>query len=132
MGFILMVMNGLPVLGGPLQLSDTDKGGHWALSSDPAFLYLMLRFNFLLHSIPFPLSQPNTLWPRWPHALICLGHVLSCTLGPSIMNNNALFILNSDAFGHFYVVTLILLSLAGRSLSEFPHFLLQSAVRAQT
>lgn len=61
------------------------------------FLPCSPRFLFLpspsCSSSPF--SSQCTL-ASWPHALICLGHVLPYSCGPSIMNNSVIFTLNRD------------------------------------
>lgn len=46
-------------------------------------------------SSPFSSQCP---WTTWPHALICLGHVLAYSFGPRKRNDSALFTLNSDLF----------------------------------
>lgn len=70
--FTLMLMNGLPVLAGSLQLCGTGKRWCWALSSDPACLRMRLRCHFPpSSSSSSPFSVQRTLAkvatvPDWP------------------------------------------------------------------
>lgn len=73
--------------------------------------------------VPLPLSPPSAPQLGGPHSLICLGHILTCSFGPRIMNNNAPF--HSQQWPNWtwsYVITLVLSSLAGRSLLSPPVF----------
>lgn len=98
----LELMEGLPVLAGPPQLSALvlarNGVGHFLLT----LLSSCSPGSLLNWSCSFSSSfSSQCTWTMWPYALICLGHVLAYSFGPRKRNGSALFTLNSDLFRHW-------------------------------